>query len=234
MIVQPDFLEHWKTSLLIELLDDKCAPLYVIRLWGHCQNRKTHRFPRVSPSITKAICKAPHDAEKFENAMIDSGFIRIEGGDVVAHEWDVINASLIANWENGKKGGRPPKKTHKKPIGNPDVTDKRREEKIDDTKAKEKTSNYDLVKESFCKITGQIVNVISPVVYRQMKTLFDSGFKLDQFEKVFENSMKDEYLQKNKKMRNIKRLTEPDEFQAFLSVNQNNGESENVLEGYEL
>jgi len=61
--------------------------------------------------------------------MISSGFIVIESGEMVAYDWDVVNSSLIAAWENGKKGGRPKNKTQKKPTGNPDVTDKRREEK---------------------------------------------------------------------------------------------------------
>lgn len=137
MIVQPDFLDHWKTGLLIELLDDQCAPMYVLRLWAHCQNRKTHGFPRVNPAITKAICKAPHSAEFFENCMVEAGFIEIIDNEIVAHDWADVNASLITSWENGKKGGRPKKKptenprvTQAKPAGNPNETDKRREEKI--------------------------------------------------------------------------------------------------------
>jgi|GEM_PF-3922869 len=134
MIVQPDFLDHWKTQLLIETLEDPTAPLYVIRLWAHCQNRKTHRFPRVNPAITKAICKASkHAPDVFENAMVECGFIRIEDGDVVAHDWEHVNASLIAAWVNGKKGGRPKEKTHgltlPKPRANPNETDKSRVDK---------------------------------------------------------------------------------------------------------
>lgn len=141
MIVQPDFLDHWKTGLLIELLDDQCAPMYVLRLWAHCQNRKTHGFPRVNPAITKAICKAPHSAEFFENCMVEAGFIEIIDNEIVAHDWADVNASLITSWENGKKGGRPKKKpkenprvTRAKPAGNPNETDKRREEKIREDK----------------------------------------------------------------------------------------------------
>lgn len=143
MIVQPDFLDHWKTQLLIDTLSDPSAPLYVIRLWAHCQNRKTHGFPRVNPNMVKSICKAVnHDAEVFEKAMLEAGFIRIEAGNIIAHDWEVINASLIANWENGRRGGRPrnnnPEKTHglthKKPIANPGETDKIREDKIREEK----------------------------------------------------------------------------------------------------
>jgi hypothetical protein len=43
-------------------------------------------------------------------------FCRSEDGHLIAHEWDEVNASLIAAWSNGGKGGRP-----KKPTGNPRV-----------------------------------------------------------------------------------------------------------------
>lgn len=135
MIVEPDFLDHWKTKLLVDLLGDPAAPLYVLRLWGHCQNRKTHGFPRVNPAVLKAICHASNfGAEQFEAAMVEAGFVEVvrneaDTGDMwVVHDWDVTNASLIANWENGKKGGRPKKKTHGKPMGservNPSGTDR--------------------------------------------------------------------------------------------------------------
>lgn len=152
MIVQPDFLDHWKTELLIDLLGDVSAPLYVIRLWAHCQNRKTQVIPSGNPKITKAICKASnHDAEKFHSAMIEAGFIEEIDGELIAHGWNDINASLIKQWSNGKKGGRPPKqnptKTQTKPKDNPTETqskpvqnrldksrlDKIRLDEIDDT-----------------------------------------------------------------------------------------------------
>jgi len=132
MIVSPDFLDHWKTRMLTDLLNDPCAPLYVIRLWAHCQNRKTHRLPAGNPAVTKAICRAPHDAEIFHGAMMTAGFIKELDGDTVAHEWDEVNAYLINSWENGKKGGRPKKKTQTKPTGYPKLTQSEpiREEKI--------------------------------------------------------------------------------------------------------
>lgn len=44
-------------------------------------------------------------------------FCRHENGEVIAHQWDEVNAGLIASWSNGGKGGRP-----KKPTGNPQIT----------------------------------------------------------------------------------------------------------------
>ena len=119
MIVQTDFLDHWKTQMLIDLLGDTHAPLYMIRLWGYCQTKKTHRFPVGSASVLKAICRAPCEPEKFESALISSGFLEKTDGFWEVHDWNVANYQLIQSWENGKKGGRPSVKTQGKPKGNP-------------------------------------------------------------------------------------------------------------------
>lgn len=115
MIIEPDFLDHWKTRLLMRLLDTEAAPNYVIRLWSHCQTRKTNIFPEWSPVILSSVCRWPGDADVFWSAMLQT-FCRIEDGHLVAHQWDEVNAGLICSWSNGAKGGRP-----KKPTGNPRV-----------------------------------------------------------------------------------------------------------------
>ncbi len=75
MIVDPDFPDHWKTRLLVDLLEDESAPLNVIRLWAHCQNRRTHHFEDLNAKALKAICRYPGDPDKFEAAMVSSGFV---------------------------------------------------------------------------------------------------------------------------------------------------------------
>ena len=40
MIIEPGFLDHWKTQMLISALEDGGAAIYVIRLWEHCQQRR--------------------------------------------------------------------------------------------------------------------------------------------------------------------------------------------------
>lgn len=144
MIVQPDFLDHWKTVLLCDLLNDQRAPIYIIRLWAHCQNRKISRFKPCSANMLKAICKAPQDAAAFFAAMFESGFVELDGEELVVHDWDDVNSSLVKSWDNGKRGGRPKKSkpsnnpaiTQPKPSDNPEPvlvnpgeTDKRREDK---------------------------------------------------------------------------------------------------------
>ncbi len=145
MIVEPDFLDHWKTRLLARKLKTEAAPIYVIRLWAHCQTRKAWRFQGWDQDVLASVCRWEGDAGLFWSAMLET-FCRLEDGHLVAHDWDGANASLIANWANGQRGGRPrrnPPKTHgltqAKPMANPSlthgVTDREdredREEKMD-------------------------------------------------------------------------------------------------------
>lgn len=146
MIIDPDFLDHWRTRMVVDALGDEMAPMYIMRLWAHCQARKSDRHA-MPPAGLKAQCRAHHDATSFEQALIDAGFVQRDGADVVVIGWADANASLLAAWENGSKGGRPTKKpkknpeetqdkpsdnpaeTQREPIANQDETDKRREEK---------------------------------------------------------------------------------------------------------
>lgn len=122
MIVETDFLDHWKTVLLINSLETDLAPLYVLRIWSHCQLRKQSRFENLSSEALKALCRFPGQANKLESSLAASGFVRRdESGALIVVNWDEYNAGLLANWENGKRGGRP-KKTQSKPTGNPWVT----------------------------------------------------------------------------------------------------------------
>lgn len=122
MIVDPDFLDHWRTQMLVDMLDDPCAPQYIIRLWGHCQNRRSWVFDGMPVQAAKAICRYPGDPKEFESAMIECGFLARDGDTLTVVGWDEHNASLIANWSNGSRGGRPKgstKETRKKPMGKP-------------------------------------------------------------------------------------------------------------------
>jgi hypothetical protein len=125
MIVDPDFLDHWRTRMLVDALGgDEMAPLYVMRLWAHCQRRKDDTFKMPTAGL-KAQCRCPSDAAAFELAMTDAGFIERDGDTIHVLGWADKNASLLAAWENGNRGGRPkknPDETHGKPTGNPAVT----------------------------------------------------------------------------------------------------------------
>ena len=126
MIVDPDFVDHWKTRMLVDLLDfDEAAPVYVVRLWSHCQLRRAWEFDGMTAIALRSICRYKGDADKFEAALVASGFVVRSGSVLIAKGWDEYNSTLIASWTNGKKGGRPkstavnPTETQEKPTGLP-------------------------------------------------------------------------------------------------------------------
>lgn len=130
MLIDTDFLDHWRTRALVDLLGgDELAPLYLIRLWGHCQTRKSDTF-EIPTAGLKALCRFAGDANRLESAMIETGWIERDGRNLCACKWLEKNIGLKAKWENGKKGGRPtkptdnlreteaePTGTYKEPIG---------------------------------------------------------------------------------------------------------------------
>jgi hypothetical protein len=130
MIVDPDFPDHWKTRMLVGLLDgDEAAPVYVLRLWAHCQNRKQATFENINQEALKALCRFPGHSNKLESSLATSGFIRRHGDILEVVNWSQYNASLIAAWNNGKRGGRNPGVPKTKPRGSRE--EKSREEKIE-------------------------------------------------------------------------------------------------------
>lgn len=148
MIVDPDFFDHWRTRMVVDALGgDEMAPIYIMRLWAHCQNRKGDTFAIPCAGI-KALCKYAGDADVFEKALIDAEFLRRDGDSVTVEGWAERNASLLAAWENGGKGGRPkkpsknPRETHGKPNGNPAVTQREPDANPRETdKSREEKSN---------------------------------------------------------------------------------------------
>jgi hypothetical protein len=146
VIVDPDFLDHWRTRMVVDALGDELAPTYILRLWAHCQARKSDRHA-MPPAGLKAQCRYVGDAALFEQALTDAGFVKREGDSVHVLGWAEQNAALLAAWENGARGGRPTKKpkqnprvtgskptgnpseTHGEPDANPDETDKSRSDK---------------------------------------------------------------------------------------------------------
>lgn len=123
MIVEPDFLSHWKTQMLVDLLEDSCAPLCVIALWAHCQQRRTDCFQNLSANALKAICRFSGAADKLRDALEEAGFIRRDGDSLVVHGWAERNAKLLSNWSNGPKGGRKSsqQETQGEPTDNPNT-----------------------------------------------------------------------------------------------------------------
>lgn len=107
MIVAPDFFDHWRTRMLVDDLGgDEMAPLYVQRLWAHCQVRKGVCFTMPAAGL-KALCKFAGDAQLLEQSLIAAGFVARDASDIEVLKWAEYNSQLIAAWKNGKAGGRP-------------------------------------------------------------------------------------------------------------------------------
>jgi hypothetical protein len=148
MLIDPDFLDHWRTRALVDLLDgDELAPLYLIRLWGHCQTRRSDTF-EIPTAGLKALCRFAGDANRLESALVESGWAERDGRNLRACKWLEKNSGMFARWENGKSGGRPKKptdnlsQTEPKPASNQHRTSGEpiREEKRREEKKREKTN----------------------------------------------------------------------------------------------
>lgn len=204
MIVDPDFCDHWKTRLLVGQLDgDEAAPVYVLRLWSHCQNRRQDTFENLPAAALKALCRYPGHANKLESALLASGFVRREDSVLIVCNWSEYNASLIAAWGNGAKGGRPRKRCQKNPADNPAEThgftireDKRREEVVNTETQDAAASSVPVVsktprakpfaKPTVSEVVAYVVEIGSAVDARQFVDYYEAnGWR------VGKNPMKD-------------------------------------------
>jgi hypothetical protein len=141
VIIDPGFPDHWKVRELNRLSESRDAVSWMLRLWGECQRRRSQRFQ--SGLQIARICGFEGDPEEFIGWLTQLHWIEKSCEEYVALSWDEYNSSLIANWENGRLGGRPKKTQHKPiethgyPMANPLITqakpiEKRREDKIEE------------------------------------------------------------------------------------------------------
>lgn len=154
MILDPDFLHHWKLKALSAAIGQAEAMTAVISLWSHCQNRKEWCF-QINSRMLAGICEFKGDHAALLKEMVECGFLdQLEDGSYEVHGWAEKNSQLIHNWNAGKKGGRPPITqgvTLGKPLENPrvnprktqGVTDKIREDKRREEETEEEPSGPD-------------------------------------------------------------------------------------------
>ena len=115
MIVKTDFLDHWKTQLLIQTTKDESAPLAILRGWAYCQLSRRWQFPEMTGAQLAAVCRWGKRKPACHVALLKAGFVeRCESG-FAFHDWEKENAQLVQKWKCGQKGGRPPKKTGSEP-----------------------------------------------------------------------------------------------------------------------
>lgn len=100
----------------------------VLRLWGHCQQRRKWKFDTTCEAIA-AICRCENlEPRVLIDTLRDCKFLDVNNGTFVVHDWEKSNRSLISAWKNGSKGGRPLKSlenrqvTGREPVGNRPLT----------------------------------------------------------------------------------------------------------------
>lgn len=93
---------------MVDLLGgDEFAPLYILRIWAHCQARKKAEGIAISAAGLRALCRCTTcPAEALEAALIEAGFIEREGAEIRVLGWAAANAKLVSCWANGEAGGR--------------------------------------------------------------------------------------------------------------------------------
>ena len=124
MIIQPDFLRHWKVVALSGIIGREEALTALLAIWGHCQNSKTYVFEFTLPMLA-GICQYQGNAATLYQGLIDCRLLDPLGdGKYEVHGWAEKNASYIAAWANGAKGStkKPPPATDRPPMGDPSAT----------------------------------------------------------------------------------------------------------------
>lgn len=172
MIVQPNFPEHWKTRLLIQITKDESSPLCVLRLWSHCQNSRRDKFPDMTPAQLASVCHWNDRKPACHVALVRAGFVeKLSPKGFAAHQWAEHNAQLLQKWQAGQKGGRPPthenaneNKASEKPTDNrpltgtkPDKTrpDQTRPDSIDQT-SPDQTASPPSAPTSFAELRARL------------------------------------------------------------------------------
>lgn len=107
MIIEPDFLDHWKTRALVDLSKKPESPLWLIRLWAHCHSRKAWQF-NLPPIALKSICGVSADisADDWFKWLKECRFIEGTKSDWQVHDWEKHNSGLVSRWGNGRQPKR--------------------------------------------------------------------------------------------------------------------------------
>jgi hypothetical protein len=135
MIIQPEFLTHWKVQALSGAIGRAEALTSLLALFGHCQTSKSyvHRF---SPEKLPGICQYHGDPDHLLRTFLKLELLDLlDDGEYEVHGWAEKNASYKAAWANGAKGGTKknpsatpnasqgiPSATPNNPMGNPSAT----------------------------------------------------------------------------------------------------------------
>ena len=104
MIVEADFVNHWKTRALANSIGSAEALRAILLLWSHCQTRRAWEF-RLSPLMLAGICDFAGAADVLWQAMTELEFLEPgeEEGWWQVHDWGTVNAGLVGQWAGGAR-----------------------------------------------------------------------------------------------------------------------------------
>lgn len=113
MKLDPGFINHWKTELLVSKLGPD-GVLVILRLWGNAQIKREYSGLQLTPKRlaleTKWLQDENHLWEVLTNP--DAPWLDQEpGGTWQIHGFAEHQHQVVKLWENGKKGGRPKKES---------------------------------------------------------------------------------------------------------------------------
>ena len=101
MILETDFVDHWKTQRLVYI----CGPdavLCLLRIWSYCQQRKRWQFDAAQASIIEWIGKWNGEKGLLLATLKEVGFIdEEEDGEFSMHDFENVNGKMVSNWANG-------------------------------------------------------------------------------------------------------------------------------------
>ena len=111
MRLDPGFLNHWKTELLIDKLGAD-GVLAVLRLWGNAQIRRQWKGLQITPKRLAMETKWKGDENHLFSVLTDQDAPWLDladDGTYSIHGFETHQKQVIHLWESGAKGGRPRK-----------------------------------------------------------------------------------------------------------------------------
>jgi hypothetical protein len=111
MKLDPGFVNHWKTERLVDQLGAE-GVVAVLRLWGNAQIRREFSGLQLTPKRLAMELKWRGDEAMLFAVLTDPDAPWLDpepDGGFTIHGFAEHQHQVVKLWENGKKGGRPPK-----------------------------------------------------------------------------------------------------------------------------
>lgn len=103
MVIHPDFINHWKTRLLIARIGREAALVALLALWAYCERKRAWEL-RLSPLELAGMCDYQGEPVEFFNWLIEFRFLdrTIDPSWFRVHDWENVNSGLVSKWKASK------------------------------------------------------------------------------------------------------------------------------------